>query len=122
MTPSIKLASAALTLAALLGAAACSKPAEAPAETEAAADAIPASADVHPFAVGELQLAALRDGVITLPIDQTPWGEADAVSAILSEAGEAADAVHLPVQPLLVRQGDRVVLIDTGAGGLMGSS
>ena len=122
MTPSIKLASAALTLAALLGAAACGQPAEAPAETEAAADAIPASADVHPFAVGELQLAALRDGVITLPIDQTPWGEADAVSAILTEAGEIAEAVHLPVQPLLVRQGERVVLIDTGAGGQMGTS
>ena len=122
MTPTIRLASAAFVLSALLGAAACSQPVEAPAETEAAADAIPASADVHPFAVGELQLAALRDGVITRPIDQTPWGEADAVSAILSEAGEAADAVHLPVQPLLVRQGDRVVLIDTGAGGQMGTS
>ena len=122
MTPTIRLASAAFVLSALLGAAACGQPAEAPTETEVAAGAIPASADVHPFAVGELQLAALRDGVITLPIDQTPWGEADAVSAILTEAGETADAVHLPVQPLLVRQGERVVLIDTGAGGQMGTS
>ena len=122
MTPTIRLASAAFVLSALLGAAACGQPAEAPTETEVAAGAIPASADVHPFAVGELQLAALRDGVITLPIDQTPWGEADAVSAILTEAGEIAEAVHLPVQPLLVRQGERVVLIDTGAGGQMGTS
>lgn len=122
MTPVIRLASAALVLSAMLGAAACGQSTDSPAETEVAADVIPASADVHPFTVGELQLAALRDGVITLPFDQTPWGEADAVSAILTEAGEAADAVHLPVQPLLVRHGERVVLIDTGAGGQMGTS
>jgi glyoxylase-like metal-dependent hydrolase (beta-lactamase superfamily II) len=122
MTPTIRLALAALVLSALLGAAACGQPAEAPAETEAAANAIPSSADVHPFTVGELQLAALRDGTITLPVDQTPWGDAGAVSAILTEAGEAADAVHLSVQPLLVRQGDRIVLIDTGAGGQMGTA
>ena len=121
MTPSIKLASAALTLAALLGAAACSQPAEAPAEAEAAADAIPASTDVHPFSVGDLQLAALRDGTIVLPVDQSPWGDPAVVASILSEAGEEGDAVHLSVQPLLVRQGDRVVLIDTGAGGQMGT-
>ncbi|MFN3815028.1 MBL fold metallo-hydrolase [Brevundimonas sp.] len=121
MTPSIKVASAALTLAVLLGAAACSQPAEAPAGIEAAADAIPASADVHPFAIGDLQLAALRDGTLTLPLDHTPWGDAAVVAAILTEAGEDGDAVHLSVQPLLVRQGDRVVLIDTGAGGQMGT-
>lgn len=122
MTPSIKLASAAIVLSALLGAAACGQPAEAPAETETAApDAIPASADVHPFTVGELQLAALRDGTITLPLDQSPWGDPAVVAAVLAEAGEDDDAVHLSVQPLLVRQGDRVVLIDTGAGGQMGT-
>ena len=121
MTPSIKLASAALTLAALLGAAACSQSAEAPAETEAAADAFAASTDVHPFTVGDLQLAALRDGTLTMPVDQTPWGDPAVVAAILSEAGEDGDAVHLSVQPLLVRQGERVVLIDTGAGGQMGT-
>lgn len=121
MTPSIKLASAALTLAALLGAAACSQPGEAPAESEAAADAIPASTDVHPFTLGALQLAALRDGTISLPVDQSPWGDPAVVAAVLAEAGEEGDAVHLSVQPLLVRQGDRVVLIDTGAGGQMGT-
>ena len=121
MTPAIRLASAAFVLSALLGAAACGQPAEAPAEAEAAADAIPASTDVHPFVVGELQLAALRDGTLTLPLDQTPWGDPAVVAAVLAEAGEDGDAVHLSVQPLLVRQGDRVVLIDTGAGGQMGT-
>ena len=50
-----------------------------------------------------------------------PWGDPAVVASILSEAGEEGDAVHLSVQPLLVRQGDRVVLIDTGAGGQMGT-
>ena len=124
MTPSIKLASAALTLAALLGAAACSKPAEAPAETEAAADAIPASADVHPFAVGELQLAALRDGEMAFPAtdpEMSPWRDTAGAAAVLTAAGETDGQVHLSIQPLLVRDGERVVLIDTGAGGQMGT-
>lgn len=121
MTPSIRLASAALTLAALMGVAACGQPAETPAPSDQAGAAIPASADVHPFAVGELRLAALKDGEINLPVDQTPWGEASAVSEILSATGQPADAVHLSVQPLLVRDGERVVLIDTGAGGQMGT-
>lgn len=123
MTPAIRLASAAVVLSALLGAAACGQSTEAPPQTEAAAaDAIPASTDVHPFTVGELQLAALRDGAIALPLDQTPWGDAGDVDAILSQAGEPSDAVHLSVQPLLVRLGERVVLIDTGAGGQMGTA
>lgn len=121
MTPTFRLASAALTLAALMGAAACGQPAETPAPAEQAA-AIPASADVHPFTVGELHLAALRDGELNPPVDQTPWGQASVVSDILTEAGESGDAVHLSVQPLLVRDGDRIVLIDTGAGGQMGTA
>lgn len=121
MTPSVRLASAALTLAALMGVAACGQPAETPAPSDQAGAAIPVGADVHPFVVGELQLAALKDGELNLPIDETPWGEASAVSAILSSAGQPTDAVHLSVQPLLVRDGERVVLIDTGAGGQMGT-
>jgi glyoxylase-like metal-dependent hydrolase (beta-lactamase superfamily II) len=39
----------------------------------------------------------------------------------LTAAGRADGQIHLSIQPLLVRDGDRVVLIDTGAGGQMGT-
>ncbi|MDP1109081.1 hypothetical protein Q6289_29365, partial [Klebsiella pneumoniae] len=69
-----------------------------------------ASPDVRPFTVGELKLTALRDGEIVVPVAQTPWVEAGAkaeeITALLTAGGAPTDAVHLPVQPLLVRDGD----------------
>src|SRR5690606_38205215 len=38
------------------------------------------------------------------------------VAALLAAAGEPTDALHLSIQPLLVRGGERVLLFDTGAG------
>ncbi|MFC5372773.1 MBL fold metallo-hydrolase [Brevundimonas faecalis] len=128
MTPTFKLAAAGLTLAALIGAAGCQRPAEPSGETASPSDAAPAaaSADVYPFTVGALRLAALRDGELVVPIAESPWVEAGSpaaeVSGLLTAAGAPADAVHLSVQPLLVRDGDRVVLLDAGAGGQMGTA
>lgn len=93
-------------------------PADAP-----AAEAIAASTDVHPFRIGALQAAALRDGTIDLPnqADMIPWPDPAAVAEALTAAGQADGVVHLSIQPLLVMDGGRVVLIDTGAGGQMGT-
>lgn len=128
MTSSFKRAAAGLTLAALIGAAGCQRPAETPDKAPARDDAAPAaaaSADVHPFTVGTLRLAALRDGEIAAPVAESPWVEAGApaaeVTALLTAAAAPSDAVHLSIQPLLVRDGDRVVLLDAGAGGQMGA-
>lgn len=114
----------ALALTALL--AACAEPTPPPATVdappppmEAADDATTANADVHRFNIGALQAAVLRDGDIRFPNDGktlgvgAPKAELDAV---LSKAGEPTDTVHLSVQTLLVRSGDRVLLFDTGAG------
>ena len=66
-----------------------------------------------------LDAAVLRDGDIRVPNDGktlavgVPKPEVDAV---LTQAGEPTDTVHLAVQALLVRSGDRVLLFDTGAG------
>lgn len=88
---------------------------------DAPAAETPASQDVHAFQIGELHAWALRDGGITLPVDSEalPWSDRAAIARTLEAAGDPVDAVNLSIQPLLVRDGDRLVLIDAGAGGQM---
>jgi len=87
------------------------------------ASAVAASRDVHAFRIGALDAVALRDGVIALPNTATdsPWSDTAAATNLLSGAGLPGDVIPLSVQPLLVRDGDRLVLIDSGAGGRMGT-
>lgn len=126
MTPTLKLAVSGLILAALVGAGGCQRQPETADKASQEATVAPASADVRLFTVGALRLAALRDGVIVVPVAESPWVQAGAtaeqVRELLTAGGAPTDAVHLPVQPLLVRDGDRVVLIDAGAGGQMGTA
>lgn len=115
-------------LAALLGIlvlAGCSQPpsASAPVPATDAAEAAPAQAaggdEAFGFRIGPLQAFALRDGDIELPNDGSVFGvgqPVDEVAALLSAAGLQGEALHLAIQPLLVRDGDRVLLFDTGAG------
>ena len=123
MTPSFKIAAAGLMLAALLGAAACSPEAQT-APGEAAAPAAPVSPDVSAVRIGSLEATALRDGTIKVPAgnaEMSPWTNTAEVSALLTAGGVTDGTVHLSIQPLLVRDGERVVLIDAGAGGQMGT-
>lgn len=123
MKPHLTLATASLTLAAFLGA--CSPEAQTAPATEAAT-APAASPDVHAFKVGQLDLMALRDGAMSdipndnqvLGVGQTP----EAVAAVLTANSLPADSFDLSLQPLLVRDGRRVVLIDAGGGASMGAS
>lgn len=114
-----RLAAAALILASI---AACSPEAERTA-APAAAPAIAQSPDVHAFRIGTLEAVALRDGEIALPnaANESPWADTAAARTVLTAAGQAGDVIHLSVQPLLVKDGEHVVLIDTGAGGRMGT-
>lgn len=115
-----------LTIAALaaltVGIAACT-PADNPKSPQASAPSATASPDVHPFRIGALDAWSLKDGEIALPVGgaDTPWKD-PAVASILTAAGQPADAIHLSIQPLLIRDGDRLVLIDTGAAGAMGTA
>jgi glyoxylase-like metal-dependent hydrolase (beta-lactamase superfamily II) len=123
MTAHFKLAAAAAALSALL--AACSPAAEKTETSETTAAAVQASADVQPFKVGALDVIALRDGGMTgvpndnkiLGVGRTP----EEVAAVLTAAGLPGDSFDLSIQPLLVRDGDAVVLIDAGAGAGMGA-
>ncbi|GAA0644061.1 MBL fold metallo-hydrolase [Brevundimonas lenta] len=122
MTLYPRLAAAGLMLAAVL--AGCSEPAQ-KAETSAPAPApaVAANPDVHAFRIGQLEAVALKDGDIVMPNDgkASPWSNTEEVAALAGAVDAADGKIHLSVQPLLVRDGDRVVLIDTGAGGQMGT-
>ncbi|RZJ01238.1 MAG: MBL fold metallo-hydrolase [Brevundimonas sp.] len=118
MTPSLKMTAAGLVLAAVM--AACSPPAEKAAE---AVPAVAATADTQPFRIGQLQAVALKDGDIVLENSAaggSPWADTAGVAELLGTTGDGK--IHLSIQPLLVRDGERTVLIDTGAGGAMGTA
>lgn len=96
---------------------------QAPAATEGAPATAAAEAASHDFAIGGLQATALKDGGLAVPNDNSVFGVGltpDEVAGVLSAAGLPTDALHLSVQPLLVRDGGRVMLFDTGAGRFMG--
>lgn len=122
-TPLFLTMAAALTGAVLAG---CSQPPAAPAASAPAATA-PAvaeapkpaeNADVFRFKIGALDAAALKDGDIDAANDGKTFAigqpKAD-VDALLAAAGQPTDVLHLSIQPLLVRAGERVLLFDTGA-------
>jgi glyoxylase-like metal-dependent hydrolase (beta-lactamase superfamily II) len=125
-----RTAALASTFAIIAALAACSPAAEKPAEPAAPAAAeapkivpIPASADVAPFTIGDLQAAALRDGGLSAPndnkvlaINKTKKDVAD----LLTANGLSPDTIDLSVQPLLVKAQDKVLLFDTGAAALFG--
>src|SRR5690606_18634304 len=124
MTNPFHRIAAAILLTAALGAVGCSSE-TAPAQADAAAPAqgIVQSQDVRRFTVGDIEAFALRDGALSIPNDNAALGAdqtPEAVAAVLTSAGASGDAIDLSIQPLLLRTGERVVLIDTGAGGQMG--
>lgn len=122
MTFYARLAAAGLILAAM-GAAGCSQ--EPATQEPASAPAAPAAKpDIHAFRIGALEAVALKDGELVFPAsdkEASPWADAAEVTSLLWGAGRADGQVHLSIQPLLVRDGERLVLIDTGAGGQMGT-
>ena len=127
---SLSLAVSLLLASAMLGG--CAKPASeeqaaapAPAaQTPAPSAPAPApaaqeNADLFRFKVGALDAVALRDGTIDAPNDGKTFGvgqKTEDVAALLSANGQPTDMLHLSIQPLLVRDGDRTLLFDTGAG------
>lgn len=122
MTFHARLAAAGLMLA-LLGAGGCSPEDRKAAGAESAGAAVAASEDVHPFRIGAIEAVALKDGALNFPAsdaEMSPWAPAEA-AALLTSAGVTDGMIHLSIQPLLVRDGERTVLIDAGAGGEMGT-
>lgn len=79
----------------------------------------PADPAAASFRLGALQLTAVRDAKFIAPNDAKIFGVdagPAAVAKVLSAAGAPTDAISLSVDGLLVREKDRLVLIDTGLG------
>jgi glyoxylase-like metal-dependent hydrolase (beta-lactamase superfamily II) len=77
------------------------------------------SADAFRFRIGALDAVALKDGDVDAPNDGRTFGigqPTEQVAALLAAAGAPTDVLHLSIQPLLVKAGNRVLLFDTGAG------
>jgi glyoxylase-like metal-dependent hydrolase (beta-lactamase superfamily II) len=72
-----------------------------------------------PFHVGQIAVTSLSDTQYVLPNDGKIFGvgeSIDAVATVLIAANSPANVITLPVDALLVKDGARVVLVDTGLG------
>jgi glyoxylase-like metal-dependent hydrolase (beta-lactamase superfamily II) len=79
--------------------------------------------EIYRFRIGDLDAVALREGAKHLPNDGKIFGVGqtpETIGAALRQAGLARDAVDISFQPLLIRAGDRRVLIDAGSGPTLG--
>jgi glyoxylase-like metal-dependent hydrolase (beta-lactamase superfamily II) len=71
----------------------------------------------HNFKHGSFDITVLSDGYITLPSDiLMPDGRPDDIARILGRLGGGIDSAPLQTNIPLVRHGDDLILIDTGAG------
>ena len=81
--------------------------------------AAPAEKPVYRFKIGALDAIALFDGENPVKNDNQTFGVGltpQAVAAPLTTAGQPADPIMLEIHPLLVRNGGRTMLFDTGLG------
>lgn len=74
---------------------------------------------VYRYKVGEFEITALNDGFFNRPAEGfVKNADAAAVNAELSNAFMATGAVKIPFTVLAVNTGSKLVLLDTGTGGL----
>jgi glyoxylase-like metal-dependent hydrolase (beta-lactamase superfamily II) len=75
--------------------------------------------EARAFHIGAFQAWSLRDLLNVVPNDNSVIGQGQTpaeVAAVLKAAGQPTDHITLSIDALLVKTGDRVVLIDTGMG------
>jgi len=70
--------------------------------------------------VGAFEVIALNDGAIDIPLAMYPKADPAEAAQILEATGGAKDKIPTPVNAFLVNTGDKLVLIDSGAGKLFG--
>jgi len=90
----------------------------------ASASLQPAGEGVTRFRVGALDAWSIQDATATLPNDGKTFAIGEnpaAVRAVLTAAGAPTDSLRLDVNVLLVRTGDRLVLVDSGSGTVFGT-
>ena len=70
--------------------------------------------------VGAFEVIALNDGALEIPLSMYPAAEPTMAGAMLEASAFPKDKVPTAVNAFLVNTGDKLVLIDTGAGKLFG--
>ena len=70
--------------------------------------------------VGSIEVIALSDGAVDLPVQLFPKADPAETAKILTSTGAPTDKLGTAVNAFLVNTGDRLVLIDSGAGQLFG--
>ncbi|KAK0350329.1 hypothetical protein LTR94_029460, partial [Friedmanniomyces endolithicus] len=90
-----------------------------PASAETQTVAAPAQKPVYRFKIGALDAIALEDGENPVSNDNKVFGVGltpQAVAEPLRAAGQPTDKLLLDIHPLLIRNGARILLFDTGLG------
>jgi glyoxylase-like metal-dependent hydrolase (beta-lactamase superfamily II) len=70
--------------------------------------------------VGSVEVIALSDGAVDLPVQLFPKADPAETAKILTSTGAPTDKLGTAVNAFLVNTGDKLVLIDSGAGQLFG--
>jgi len=107
-------------LIAALCAASCA-PAEAVKPVELPRSARPQAPQIFRFRVGTLDAVALKDGDLHAVNDAKTFGVGQStagIGAVLAGAGLSTTTIDLSMQPLVVRDGARTLLFDSGAAGV----
>ena len=105
----------------LLGAACTAAATWAPIATHAAAPlAKEAAPGFYRMMVGDFEVTALSDGTVALPVDQLLTRTTPAQVKKTLARSYLQSPLETSVNGYLVNTGDKLVLIDTGAGGLFG--
>lgn len=79
----------------------------------------------HPFKLGALELLVVTDGhIVSQPVQPAfaPGIPAEKVTEALHESFRPTDAMDLAVNMLVVKNGNDIILIDTGAGKMFGDN
>lgn len=77
-------------------------------------------AGVHRMKLGEFEVTALLDGYLDIVPAMLPQSSPEEAVKILSESFLPTDKIRMAVSCFAVNTGKKMVLIDTGAGNLMG--
>src|SRR5438477_10798499 len=77
------------------------------------------AAGFHKYKVGSIEVTALYDGIWEKPHDPAFIKNAsvDDTKAALDKAGLTTDFVSIPLTVVVLKVGDRLIMIDSGSGG-----